>query len=266
MAPPKITALHQGQPLIGAFIMLNTPFAAQIMASTGYDCLVVDMEHSPVSALEATHIVHSIGAASAGTCAALVRVPSHGVEWIKWGLDCGSAGIIVPMVNDAQEAADVIQRACYPPLGRRSFGPAHAPFSGPHAEKTGAGYLAKAPENVGIFLMIESASAVTNADAILGTKGVSGGFVGPVDLRLSLGLSGFDGDEDVFIDALDKTVKAGRAHGKPVGIFTGSQHAFERALKLGFSFILYKCDYTMLGDVAQASLDSGRSLVASSKL
>lgn len=246
--------------------MLNTPFAAQIMASTGYDCIVVDMEHSPISALEATHIVHAIGAASEGSCAALVRVPSHGVEWIKWGLDSGSAGIIVPMVNTGEEAAQIIQRACYPPLGRRSFGPAHASFSSPHAEKSGAAYLAKAPKQVGIFLMIESELGVQNSDLILGTEGVSGGFVGPVDLRLSLGLSGFDGDEDVFLDALKRIVEAGRNHNKPVGIFAGSKHAFGRAVKLGFSFILYNCDYTMMGEMAKSSLDTGRLLVQNAKL
>ncbi|RFU25345.1 hypothetical protein B7463_g10991, partial [Scytalidium lignicola] len=256
-----MSIIRKGEPLLGTFLMFNSLFAAQIIGSSGFDCIVVDMEHSPVAALEATHIVHAVGAASAGKCAALVRVPSHGVEWIKWGLDCGSAGIVVPMVNTKEEAGDIVQRARYPPLGQRSFGPIHAPWAHPDAEKTGAGYLAQAAPNTVLFLMIESAEGVRNVEEILATKGVSGGFVGPVDLRLSLGLAGFDGEEEEFIAALKKIVAAADEQGKPVGIFAGSEKAVKRAIEIGFSFLLCKSDYSMLAEGAAATLETGRAAI-----
>ena len=113
-----IASIRSKGPQLGIFITFNTEFPAQILGSSGYDFVIIDMEHTPVSALEATHIVHAVGAASKGTCAPLVRVPSHGVEWIKWGLDSGAAGIVVPMVTSKEEAEAVVQKACYPPLGQ----------------------------------------------------------------------------------------------------------------------------------------------------
>lgn len=231
------------------------------MASSGFECLVIDMEHSPITAPEATHLVHAIGAASAGKCAALVRAPAHGVEWIKWALDSGASGVIVPMVNNKEEASQIVRRARYPPVGARSFGPSHVPFAHPDSEKTGAAYLASALQKIALLLMIESREGVENVDEILGLEGVSGGFVGPVDLRLSLGISGFDGDEPEFVNALTKIVAAGKAHNKPVGIFVGSEHAAKRAIGLGFSFLIYQCDYSMLGDTARAIFESGSKLV-----
>src|ERR1700753_3649847 len=121
-------SLRQKECLLGTFVSFNDPYSAQVLARCGFDWLMLDMEHSPLSAQEITAMVHATVAASGGSCAPIVRLPSHGVEWVKWALDSGAAGIIVPMVNCRAEVEDVVKRALYPPRGQRSFGPFRATF------------------------------------------------------------------------------------------------------------------------------------------
>lgn len=80
-------------------------------------------EHTPFSALTMTRMVHAIANGSHGKVAPLVRIPAHGVEWVKWGLDSGASGIVIPMVQTRDEVEGIVKRARYPPLGERSFGP-----------------------------------------------------------------------------------------------------------------------------------------------
>ncbi|KIW92527.1 uncharacterized protein Z519_06374 [Cladophialophora bantiana CBS 173.52] len=258
---PFVDTLRARGPLVGTFVTLTSPLSAAIVGAAGYDCVIIDMEHVPTSALEATHIVHTMGSASKGTCMPLVRVPSHGVEWIKWGLDSGAAGIVVPMVNTPEEARQIVQRARYPPLGQRSYGPAYAPFADPASDRSASQYFNSTAQGLAVLPMIESATGVENADAILATEGVSGAFVGPFDLRCSLGLPGGDGKEDRFLDALKRIAAAAKNAGKPVGIYTGSKEQMARNLSLGFEYILYQGDSSLLANAVKASVEEARSVI-----
>lgn len=248
--------------LIGTFVGLDSVLAHQIIGASGYDCVIVDMEHTPLSAREATTAVHAVAAASKGTCTPLVRVPSHGLEWIKWGLDSGAAGVVVPMVESAQQARDIIERSRYPPLGSRSFGPLMAAFAHPDSDRSQTGYLAAAKDldSVAVIPMIESAKGVQDAEAILATQGISGAFVGPFDLRLSLGLAGGDGDEDVFVKALESIAAAGKKAGKPVGIYAGTAETMRKYIEMGFRFFLWQGDTAMLAATAKTSVEDARSV------
>lgn len=108
--------------IIGAAVSVGSTLCAQVVARAGFDWTLIDMEHAPTSPREATNITHAVVAASGGSCLPIIRTPSHGVEWIKWALDSGARGVIIPMVTSAKECEDIIQRAVYPPLGQRSLG------------------------------------------------------------------------------------------------------------------------------------------------
>lgn len=232
--------------------------SAGLIGSSGYDCVIIDTEHTPMSSREATHVVHTVAAASNGTCSTLVRIPSHGVEWVKWALDSGADGIVVPMVNSEEEMRQIVQKARYPPLGQRSYGPIHAPFAAHNVPKTQKHYVESKVPDVAVVAMLESADGVQNAQAILECQGVDGAFVGPFDLRLSLGLSGGDGDEPLFLESLDKIVEAGKATGKPVGIFATSPASLQKRLSLGFDYIIYGTDSGLLALAANTSLQEAR--------
>lgn len=238
-----------GRPLLGAVLAVGSPMAA-MLASQHFDWVMIDMEHSPLGAEKMTQMVHSVVAASEGQCLAVVRVPSHDVEWIKWALDSGAAGIIIPMVSNAAEMKRILDHAIYPPGGRRSFGPFNAPFGRRLQAATGFGEYydhARAPGGVAVLPIIESAEGVQNAEEILGLEGVSGSFIGPYDLRLSMGLpGGIDGSETEFGIALQSVCDAGKKYRKMIGTMgVGADLAKKRA-DMGMTFLLTTVDYSVL--------------------
>ncbi|KAG9571378.1 hypothetical protein KCU71_g201, partial [Aureobasidium melanogenum] len=207
MSPNSLRS--DARPLVGCTLGFGAIFSAQLIARAGYDWVLVDMEHNPLSASQATSMTHAVIAASAGRCQPLVRVPSHAVEWTKWALDSGAYGLVVPMVNSAEEARRIVQNAAYPPLGQRSFGPARAPFANVDPATTVLKYRDEISKDVQIIAMIESIQGLQNAEEIIAVEGITAVFVGPVDLRMSMGLKGGDGTEDDYLEALKKLIRAG---------------------------------------------------------
>lgn len=226
------------RPAIGCTLGFGTPFSAQLMSRVGYDWVLIDMEHNPLTAGQASIMAHVVISASAGKCQPIIRVPSHGVEWIKWALDCGAPGILLPMVKSAVDMEAIIQSAVYPPRGQRSFGPAMAVFADLDPSATTTKYLEKTSKNVALIPMIESREGLENAEAICSTDGVTAVFIGPVDLRFSLGLHGGDGDEEIFLSALQKIVGICKRLDKPVGTFAGNADTFRKRTAEGFDFLL----------------------------
>jgi 2-keto-3-deoxy-L-rhamnonate aldolase RhmA len=251
---------------MGGFLSLNTSYAAQVMARSGFDWLMIDMEHSPLSAHQANDMVHSTITASQGSCIPIIRVPSHGVEWIKWALDSGVSGIIIPMVNNKEEMDLIIKRACYPPLGQRSSGPFRTPFADLDERTTSfAKYRNEVAKDVAIMPMIESVEGVENAEEIMSTEGVHGVFIGPVDLRSSMGFSGADGSETQYRIAISKILEIGKRLGIPVGIL-GVEEELERQTKLGFDFFLLGGDAAFMVLGAQMVLNKARASAEAAKI
>lgn len=253
-------ASHKG-PLIGSGLTLPSTAVAQLAGQSDCDFVMIDMEHSPMTIDVVTQMVHAFVASSNGTKFPLIRVPSHGVEWIKWALDCGAAGIIIPMVNNADEMKAILDRALYPPLGRRSFGPLNAPFARPQGAAEGVGgYFQRAKRGeIAILPMIESKEGLDNAEAILSLGGVSGTFIGPADLRLSLCLTvGVDGSEPAFLHALSDICAIGKKHRKVVGCMgMGEIGAGSRAAE-GMDFLIATADSSALVSGMAADIASAR--------
>jgi 2-keto-3-deoxy-L-rhamnonate aldolase RhmA len=258
--------LRSKSPLLGGFVSFNTPYAAQVMARCGFDWLLIDMEHSPISALQATEMVHATVTASQGACVPIIRTPSHGVEWIKWALDSGVSGIIVPMVNNKAEMDEIVKRAKYPPRGQRSSGPFRTPFADLDERTTSFGrYLTERVKDVALLPMIESVEGLENAEAILSTESVNGVFIGPVDLRNSMGLSGSDGTEEEYVRALQKILNITKRLGIPAGIL-GSQDALSRQVEMGFDYFLLAGDAGLLVLGAELALNKAQASVGAANV
>lgn len=167
-------------PIMGSVLTFPSTIAAKLAARSGLQWVMIDMEHSPHTAGQATEICHAVLTASQGACLPIIRIPSHGVEWIKWALDSGAAGIIIPMVNTADEMKAIINKALYPPHGARSWGPFHAPFGSLDPSVGFPEYYQRAQSGqIAILPIIESREGVENAEAIMSVEGVTGVFVGP---------------------------------------------------------------------------------------
>jgi len=227
---------------------------------------MIDMEHAPFTIDVVTQMVHAFVSSSKGSRLPIVRIPSHGVEWIKWAMDSGAAGIIIPMVNNAEEMKQILDRALYPPIGRRSFGPLYAPFGHPEGAQSGmGGYFERAKRgDIAILPIIESREGLETAEEIMALDGVSGVFIGPADLRLSLGLSAAtDGPEVEFLDALRKICDIGKKLGKVVGSMgMGETIAHKRAAE-GMDFLLSTFDYGALVGGFASELAAARKGVES---
>jgi 4-hydroxy-2-oxoheptanedioate aldolase len=151
-------------------------------------------------------MIDTLRAVELGRTQTLVRVPWCTADYIMRTLDLGAGGVIVPMVSNAEQAAIAAQACRYPPHGNRSFGKVRSYYS---------------PEGETIeplcMVMIETAEAMDNLDAIAATPGVDGLFVGPVDLALSLGHGLSLQMSDAILDACGKVVDAARRHGRIAG-------------------------------------------------
>lgn len=253
-------------PLLGSYMMLSSTLSAYTVGGVGFDWVLIDMEHSPLSAADATALVHAVSVASRNKTLTFVRTPSSGVEYVKWALDAGANGVVVPMIQSREQADAVVAHARYPPVGQRSFGPFYAPHANLSGDGTPMGYASQTAKDVSVILMIESAAGVENAEAIMSTPGISGIFIGPVDLRLSLGLSGPHGEEEVYLRALEKIAQLGQRLGVKVGIFVAQAGLMPRLQRLGYSYFLVGGDLMFVGNGARAALTEAKDVLRNSKI
>ena len=173
-------AWQEGRAVINSWLGIPSSFSAEVMASMGWDSLVVDMQHGMIDYQMMVTMLQGI---STTNVTPLVRVPWNDPAHIQKALDAGAYGIVCPMINNRAEAEKFVGSCRYAPLGYRSSGPIRASLYG------GADYHAKANDIVVAFGMIETQEALDNLDAILSTPGLDAIYVGPSDLSISLGYS-----------------------------------------------------------------------------
>lgn len=241
---PVTDKLRKGEPAVGTWLTLCSPAAAEAMAHVGWDWLVVDAEHSQVGF---ETMVNCFRAAQLGGAAPMARVPWNDTIWIQRTLDAGAMGLVVPMVNSAADAEFVVSNMRYATKGQRSFGGSRvAPY-------IDGDYRTWADEELAVIVMIETIEAVKNAEAILGTEGVVGCFIGPNDLALSMGLTSADMGPDTeheaaMMDVLAAAKKTGKAAGKHC--FGGDE--VTQRIQQGFQFLACASDMGFVSKAARA--------------
>ena len=231
--------LDAGRFCLGAGISLTDPAVTEALADS-VDFVWIDLEHSPigVESLQA-HLI----AARAGGTAALVRVPSSDVGWIKRVLDIGAPGIVVPQIRSIDEARGVVAACRYPPVGQRGFGPRRPSNYG---RIGGPDYFKVANENVFVCVQIETAEALRDVDSIVAVEGLDSVVVGPNDLSGAMGLPGQPTHPRV-IEAIRTIVSKARQAGKYVGMGMGPNegHAIQAA-QLGVQWLQCGGDFSYM--------------------
>jgi 4-hydroxy-2-oxoheptanedioate aldolase len=245
---PVTDKLRSGQPSVGTWLALCSPVAAESMAHIGWDWLVVDVEHSPVGF---DTMVNCFRAAQLGGAVPMARVPWNDTVWIQRTLDAGALGLVVPMVNTADDARNVVSNMKYATKGQRSFGGSRV---APYIEGE---YRTWADEHLAVIVMIETIQAVQNAEAILGVDGVVGCFIGPNDLALSMGLTQKDmgpgtEHEAAMLEVLAAAKKTGKAAGKHC--FSGAE--VTTRIGQGFQFLALASDSAFMAKAAQAEFSA----------
>lgn len=239
--------LAAGEKLFGTMITLPSPAAAEVLAGTGFDWFFIDAEHGPLGTSEILSILQAVS--HRVTC--IVRVPEAAESPIKRVLDIGAHGIIVPQVNTAEQAADVVQWAKYAPLGSRGVGLARAHGYG----STFAEYLGNANDQTVVIVQAEHVTAVENIESIVKVPGIDAIQLGPYDLSASMGKMGQIDDPEV-VAAIDRILTVSKQAGLPVGCFGVSPKAVNADIQRGCSLVTASIDTMLLGHAATKMLSS----------
>lgn len=242
---------------VGTFVKTTSPQCIEILGGTGLDFSVLDAEHAPFdrAALDLAFM-----AGRSVSLPLFVRVLERTASGLLSVLDMGAAGVLVPHVDTAQDARDVVAHCRYAG-GDRGYS------SSPRAAGYGALGMKQAihlGDRSVVIAQIESLQAVQNAAAIAAVEGVAGLFIGRADLALSMGLD--DAQDARVLEATEDVIRIGLAAGKVVGMFVGSHAEREKYCALGARWFIQGSDQSMLRQAAQAIARPATSAASTSQV
>jgi len=240
-----LAARAQRTPL-GSWIMSASPIVAEAMGRAGFDWCVIDMEHTPLDMMEVIHLLQAV----AGTrMVPTVRVPWNDSVTIKRVMDAGATTLLVPFVQDAEQARQAVAATRYPPEGFRGM----AGMSRASDFGTRPNYLATANQGVCVIVQLETPAAVAALEDIAAVPGVDAIFLGPGDLSATMGLVGQPAHPDVFA-LMQAAAQRCKALNLPVGTVGGKPELVQRYREAGFDFVAVASDLALLMQSAQAAL------------
>ncbi len=231
---------------LGVCMTMGSEAVLEILAAAGYDFVLLDCQHGALSEADAVTLVRRSAGARAEI---LVRVSSNSPALIGKVLDAGAAGVVVPLVDTAEEARAAVAACRFPPTGGRSFGPIRGDLP-----RTPAGL----EERASCFVMIESAAGVETAVEIAAVQGLAGIVVGPGDLSISLGLDPIDGfTTDQIFEPLAEVRAACEGAGIATGIFAADAADVAKWRAQGVGIVIAGSDVGLLGAAAARAVAAG---------
>jgi 4-hydroxy-2-oxoheptanedioate aldolase len=240
----RLPALLRGdRALAGMFVGLPSPALVEMCGHAGFDFVIIDNEHGPASLETTEHMVR------AAQCAGIIPVVRAGEADLGRVLDTGASGVQVPAVNTAAQAQRIVDACKYPPLGRRSA--AFTTRAGGYSFFGGAGQIARVNEGVAVILMIETAEACRDIDAILAVRGVDALFIGLSDLAISMGHPG-DNLHPQVQSALESILAKCSAQGLGCGLLAGTPVDFQRYSRMGAKYLPMTMASVLAGALREA--------------
>jgi len=240
-----------GERSLGTWLQSGAPTFAEMAAAAGFDFFIIDQEHGLGSLEEAVAMMR---AASGGEATVVVRVPSSEPVYLKRLVDAGVEGVLVPMVESAEQARAIVAACRFPPRGTRgnawditrssSYG-----FAGD--------YYGRADDNLLIIAQVETATAVENAAEIAAVDGIDVVFIGPTDLSGSIGLPGQTGAPEVEA-LIARAVEAVRTTGKPLASVPRIGRNWQQVFDDGFVIVATGSEIFYYRTAAQALVEDWR--------
>jgi 4-hydroxy-2-oxoheptanedioate aldolase len=237
-------AILAGRCQIGLWSSLGSPTAMEMLAHSGFDWFVLDTEHAPN---ELPDVIAQMRVLANSPTEAVVRPAWNDMVLIKRFLDAGAQTLLVPFIQNADEARQAVRSMRYPPDGVRGVSVAQ------RANRYGrvADYHARAQDELCLLVQLETRSALDQLEAIAEVDGVDGIFIGPSDLAADLGHLGNPAHPEVQ-DAIRSAVERCRSVGKPAGILTPVEDEARRYLDWGFTFVAVGSEMGLLRKAADA--------------
>lgn len=242
---PFKRALQNAQLQFGCWLGLGDTFSAELMGTAGFDWMVIDGEHGPN---DLRSIISQLQVLESSDSHAVVRLPVGETYMLKQVLDAGAQTVLVPMVESAEQARQLVRDVTYPPHGDRGVGYALTRASRFSQIKD---YGKTADEQICLLVQVENRKGIAALDEILAVEGVDGVFIGPADLAADMGHMGNSLHPDVqavIMDALRRI----RAAGKAPGILSTHDPMTTEAIEAGALFVAVGADVLILSHGAQA--------------
>ncbi|MDI3381225.1 aldolase/citrate lyase family protein [Xenophilus aerolatus] len=245
-------ALTEGRPQIGVWSTLPSPYVSELVAGAGFDWMLLDTEHTPSDVPLMLQQLQAVAAArpAAGCapCAPVVRPAWNDPVLIKRYLDVGAQSLLLPFVQNADEARAAVAATRYAPAGLRGMG---GSMRASNFGRT-ADYVARAQEELCVLVQVETREALGQIEAIAAVEGVDGIFIGPADLSASMGHAGNPRHPEVDA-AIDDAIRRIRAAGKAPGILMADQGRARECLALGALFVAVAMDLVALRNALDTS-------------
>lgn len=237
-------AIAEGELQIGLWSQLAGATAAEVLADAGYDFVVIDAEHAPNDVLTA---IPQLQVLDRSPTSAVLRLPWNDLVLIKRYLDIGAQTLLVPYVQNAEEARRAVFSVRYPPLGGRGVGTMH------RANRYGRikNYLVNAASEICLLVQVETQEALDRLEEIAALDGLDGVFIGPSDLSASMGHVGDPNHPDVQAAIADVPRRL-RSIGKPAGILTPVEAEARRYIAAGYVYVAVGSDLGLLANQTTA--------------
>lgn len=235
MRPNTVKQLWaEGKPAVGCWLGIPSSYSAEIMGHQGFDWVCVDTQHGAIDYTSAFPMLQAISLTPAMP---FVRVPWNEPSIIMKYCDAGAYGIVVPMIETADDARAAVRAIRYPPVGIRSYGPNRVPMY------AGTDYGSKANDEIALILMIETEKALENLEEIASVPGIDAFYIGPADLSQALGLGpAYDANNPKHAAAVTRVREAAESHGIIPGIHTSGSVLSNRYLQEGFKMVMLTTD------------------------
>ncbi|UFH56118.1 HpcH/HpaI aldolase/citrate lyase family protein [Spirosoma sp. KNUC1025] len=248
--------LKQGETLNGCWLNLGSSLTAEIVGQSGFDWVLIDLEHGAGSEKDALYQLQALEHTSAGV---IVRVESAESQRIHRVLDMGAEGIMCPKITSPDDARKVVSGLHYPPHGSRGVAKmVRASGFAQHFNQ----YYEESRETILGVVQIETVGVLNHLDEVANIEGVDVLFIGPADLSMELGIFG-QFDHPRFKEALRETVNAAQKAGKATGILFFNPDDYQTYHELGIQLIACGADATFVADGARSmarKLDAFRSI------
>lgn len=244
---------RQGKAAVGIWNTIGDTLVAEAVASLHPDYVCIDMQHgSPSEA----RLVAMLQAVELGGSVPIVRVPEANLATIGKALDAGARGVIVPLVESADQAKLAVEACRYPPTGRRSFGPFRASITNGSDDPNEL-------QRVACIAMIETRAGIEHLGEIVATEGLSAIYLGPSDLSLALGLPPGSVEAPEFIATAEKIRSACQERSLVAGMHCFDGATARRAVEQGFGMVTVAVDLRSLRKALAAEISAARGAGAS---
>jgi 4-hydroxy-2-oxoheptanedioate aldolase len=242
-------ALMNGKTAFGPFLKITDPAVVEIMGFAGFDFVIIDQEHGPISVQSAQDMIR---AAESVNITPIIRVADNDESLILRALDIGAQGVEIPQINCKSDALRAVNSAKYSPQGDR--GVCRYVRAANYSSTDKFKYFKSANKGTMVIIHIEGVKGINNLDEILSVSGIDVVFIGPYDLSQSLGIPGKVNDS-LVVEKMKEVVLKCKQHKIAVGTFADDVQTAKKWISLGVQYMSFSVDVGILYEASKSIMN-----------